>query len=84
MDLERNKLLELLEAVAALLDQGNEDAWLEPETFERLGGMKSFLEEWLGSGSSLTDETHVATLARLTEGLKPEIMMRHVARATLH
>lgn len=84
MNLEREKLLELLDAIGSLLDQGNEDAWLEPETFERLAGMKAFLEEWLQDGSPLTDETHVATLTRLTEGLKPEIVLKHVNRTTLH
>ncbi len=84
MDLEREKLLELMEAIASLLDQGNDDAWLEPETFARLAGMKAFLEEWLQGGCPLTDESHVAALARLTDGLKPEIVLKHISRTTLH
>lgn len=84
MSLERKKLLELLDAIASLIDQGNEDAWLEPDTLERLVQMKRFLEEWLQGDFPLTEEEHVATLARLTEALNPEIATDGSRRVTLH
>lgn len=84
MSLERDKLLELLDAIASLLEQGNEDAGLEPGTLERLTQMKTFLEEWLQSDFPLTEETHVATLARLTEALNPEIVVEQGKHVTLH
>lgn len=84
MSREREKLLELLDAIASLLEQGNEDAWLEPDTLERLVRMKTFLEEWLQGDFPLTEENHVATLARLTEALNPEIVVERGKQATLH
>lgn len=83
MSLERDKLLELLDAIASRLEQGNEDAWLEPDTFERLARMKTFLEEWLQGDFPLTEQEHVATLARLTEALSPEIVVGR-GKHTLH
>lgn len=84
MSLERDKLLELLDAIASLLEQGNEDAWLEPDTLERLTQMKTFLEDWLQGDFPLTEEKHVATLARLTEALNPEIAVEQGKHVTLH
>jgi hypothetical protein len=82
--LMQNKLLELLVAIELIRDQGNDDAWLDAETIDRLSHMETFVRAWLQDESPLTEADRVIILSGMTEALKPKIMVSGSPKITLH
>jgi len=82
--LKQKKLIELLHAIESILDQGNDDAWLDLDTIDMLSHMERFVRAWLQDESTSTEGERAAVLAKLTEALKPKILTRNDVKVILH
>lgn len=67
--LEENKLLELLEAVEAVLAHDDAEEKLGADTLGEFAYMRNFLRSWLRNESTLTHDQRVRILANFTDAL---------------
>jgi hypothetical protein len=80
----RGKLLELRDAIELLLEQGNHDACLDFDTIGKLSDMDRFVRAWLEDDSALSEDERIVILAKMTETLKPRILMQEGPKVILH